>query len=224
MAVILEHLGLPVRSGFLGVDVFIVISGFVITGVIYRQRLTTGRFSLLHFLSRRIRRLVPTKLVVVCTTTILTGFVMSRELLESTAITAFYGLTFRANQFLFEKSYDYFAPESRSLPLRHLWSLSVEEQFYLGFSIVLVVIQKISPKVELKTPLILLASASLLLVAVCSGLFSFEDTVFRDIDPQVIETFLFYSPFSRAWQFAAGGLAYFATKMRTGKVYPAASI
>ena len=130
--VILFHAGFDFcKGGFLGVDVFFVISGYLITGILIKER-EKGIFSLTKFYVRRIRRIVPGlffMLTVVSTFYLLfaSPSIQESELLGDAIISS---LAFSSNLY-FASSSGYFASNSELLPLLHTWSLSVEEQFYL---------------------------------------------------------------------------------------------
>lgn len=132
LPVVLFHANLPGFSGgFIGVDVFFVISGFLITSIITRE-METGRFSLWQFYERRARRILPA-LTVVTLATLMVGAVVLlpselADLGRSTLATA----AFASNMY-FLLVLDYFGPAAEFAPLLHSWSLAVEEQFYLFF-------------------------------------------------------------------------------------------
>ncbi len=135
--VLLDHLDVPGTSGgFVGVDVFFVISGFLITTLIAEAQ-AAGRFSLAGFYERRMRRIFPA-LFVVLVATLLAGFALMtpadyEDLGKSAAAAAISG----ANLFFWSSS-GYFAPDADRLALLHTWSLAVEEQFYLLFPAVMI--------------------------------------------------------------------------------------
>lgn len=133
LLVIAYHAGLPVPAGFAGVDVFFVISGFVITGLILRQ-VDAGRFSLVMFYVRRIKRLLPA-LILLLVTVLALSFLLESPLgpQQTTAKTAVAATMLVANVAILRTSGDYFDAAASTNPLLHVWSLSVEEQFYLGF-------------------------------------------------------------------------------------------
>lgn len=135
-AVVLFHAAHTlVPGGFIGVDVFFVISGFLITTILLDD-LERGRFSLIHFYERRARRILPALTVVVVLTLIASCFLLplqeTNEVFESALAT----MLFLANVRFWLKT-DYFATAAEERPFLHMWSLAVEEQYYLLFPILL---------------------------------------------------------------------------------------
>jgi peptidoglycan/LPS O-acetylase OafA/YrhL len=153
--IVLFHAGVTVLTGgFVGVDIFFVISGYLITGIIARE-LDEGRFSLLKFYNRRILRIVPA-LVVVLLCTIAVGCLLllptefDRLSASSAAASAF------VSNIYFWQTTDYFAGEADTVPLLHTWSLGVEEQFYIFFPLGLIIVKKIAPRMRLALILLVL--------------------------------------------------------------------
>lgn len=138
--VILFHAGVTrVSGGFIGVDVFFVISGFLITGTITRQlEVQRHEFSLLGFYANRARRLLPAAFVAIASTLLLTYLILPGTRYESTGkdaiAAAYYGINWR----LSSQAVDYLAQNAAPSPLEHYWSLSVEEQFYLVWPLLLI--------------------------------------------------------------------------------------
>ena len=140
LPVLLYH-GFPglVPSGFFGVDIFFVISGYLISGIVFRD-LAGGSFSFWTFYQRRIRRILPNLLLVLSTVLALGWLVMTQAELKSL------GQHLTASCFFFQNlnllwsanlgSGAYWAESSQLLPLLHLWSLAVEEQFYIAFPLI----------------------------------------------------------------------------------------
>jgi len=123
-------------GGFAGVDVFFVISGFVIARLLERELEQTGHLSVVHFYRRRVQRLFPALLAVLLTGLALGYFVLFYAEYRELAKHAAAGAAFVANAAQFVES-GYFDPAGDTKPLRHLWSLAVEEQFYLLFPAVM---------------------------------------------------------------------------------------
>ena len=174
-------------GGFIGVDVFFVISGFLITGIITRQ-LELGRFSLVEFYNRRIRRIFPALIVVLSVTLALGWFWMLPQAFAQLGSDSFASAAFLANIALLLQS-GYFDVESTKKPLLHLWSLGIEEQFYLFW------------------PLLLMLAArfrmSIIAMAALLGVGSFALNVAL-IGSNPIAAF--YLPFTRAFELLAGAV------------------
>ncbi|WP_378148167.1 acyltransferase family protein [Cnuibacter sp. UC19_7] len=131
VAVILDHaIGWPL-GGFVGVDVFFVISGFLITGLLLRDLERTGRVSFRDFYAKRMRRILPAALVVLAVTAGVGFVVFNVTRAWQTVWDAVYSLVFVANWRFAAQGTDYFHASDAVSPLQHFWSLSVEEQFYL---------------------------------------------------------------------------------------------
>ncbi|WP_313628962.1 acyltransferase family protein [Pseudomonas sp.] len=139
LAVVLFHFGVPgITGGFVGVDVFFVISGFLITSIIWRER-QAGRFSFIDFWARRARRILPALFVMMAATLILGWFLLAPKDYEELGRSAHYQVTFTSN-LLFSRQHGYFEAASDIKPLLHTWSLAVEEQFYIVFPLLLMLL------------------------------------------------------------------------------------
>lgn len=157
--VVMFHLGLGFPGGFVGVDVFFVISGFLITGII-RRGLENETFSLAEFWERRIRRIFPAVFVVVAATLAIGYWLLLPNELEELGESSVAQALLLANVY-FWRDTGYFAGPAEFKPLLHTWSLAVEEQFYLFFPLVLFFLRRLSSKklFALLTAVALISSA-----------------------------------------------------------------
>ena len=131
-AVIAYHAGVPgVGGGFVGVDVFLVISGFLITGLLIDERRRTGRIDLVAFYGRRIRRLLPISSIVLVSTAVIGALVLAPTALADLGTDVIAAGTFVANMVFALRGTDYLAGDADPSAIQHYWSLAVEEQFYL---------------------------------------------------------------------------------------------
>lgn len=143
IAVVLTHMNpdwLP--GGFVGVDVFFVISGFLITGIIYRK-ITTNTFSIKDFYIKRLRRILPVYFLVVTITLLAGYFLLIPADLAGLLDSIRYSIIFAINIY-FSREKGYFDISSEEKPLLHLWSLSVEEQFYVIWPLLLLALWGLS--------------------------------------------------------------------------------
>jgi peptidoglycan/LPS O-acetylase OafA/YrhL len=129
LGVVVYHLGLGFPGGFVGVDVFFVISGFLITGIIRRQ-IQNDTFSLAQFWTRRIRRIVPAAFVMAFAVLVLGLIILTPEDLQKLAGASIWQALMASNMY-FRLSINYFTPAAEDQALLHTWSLAIEEQFYL---------------------------------------------------------------------------------------------
>lgn len=131
------HLKTPLFSGgFVGVDVFFVISGFLITGIVIKA-IDDGKFSFISFFNRRIKRIVPNVFVVSTCTLIAGWFFLLPNDFSSLIKSYFYTSIYSANFYFLDVTGAYFAQATDEMPLLHMWSLSVEEQFYFIWPVIL---------------------------------------------------------------------------------------
>jgi peptidoglycan/LPS O-acetylase OafA/YrhL len=139
VSVVLYHYGFwPFTGGFAGVDMFFVISGFLITGLIHRE-MAEGHFSIRHFYERRIRRIFPALFAMLAAATVAATIVLFPSDFERYADSLF-ATAFFASNFEFWREVGYFDVGAEWKPLLHLWSIAVEEQFYLVFPALLLLI------------------------------------------------------------------------------------
>jgi len=138
LSVILFHAGLFFPGGFVGVDVFFVISGYLITQIVERD-LMARRFSVVVFYQRRVRRIFPALFAMFAVLTILGYLIFPPSELEDFGKTLLAASAFSSNILFFRRS-GYFDPNSDLAPLLHTWTLSLEEQFYVGWPLLLVLL------------------------------------------------------------------------------------
>ncbi len=207
-AVVGYHVGLPfVPGGFVGVDIFFVISGFLITGLLVREVQTTGRISLARFWARRARRLLPAATLVLAVVGVLAFLLIPA--LDHQAVgfdlvaAAFYVSNIRSAI----QATDYLAADSSPSPVLHFWSLGVEEQFYLFWPVLILVIAVVVALLRRRSAATVAPrgtstghiAAVLVVLGVASFVLSLRLT-------ERIEPWAFFVMPTRAWEFAVGGL------------------
>src|SRR5215218_2006163 len=197
LAVVVYHAGLSqVGGGFVGVDVFYVLSGFLITGLLWEELDSTGRLRLGAFYARRARRLLPAAALVLVVTLVASAVWLSPLQVPVVARDAAAAALYVANYRFAAQRTDYLADASPS-PLQHYWSLGVEEQFYLLWPLLLVVVFLAGRRLGRRSP----AVAAAALVPVGAGSFALSLRL-----TAVAQPWAFFSLPTRAWELAAGGL------------------
>jgi peptidoglycan/LPS O-acetylase OafA/YrhL len=195
------HLGVPsFGGGFVGVDVFFVISGYLITCMI-RDAINEGRFSLWWFYERRCRRILPALLTVIAITAAFGYLLLMPGDYEAFGRSAVAAATALSNLFFLHNT-GYFDAPGASMPLLHTWSLAVEEQFYLVWPAVMLGAAKLIGKSRLAWCAMLLA-----IIAASLAAAAYE----ASFDPKAA----FYLPHTRAWELALGGLLVFVAPIRS---------
>lgn len=211
--VVLFHASLGLSGGFTGVDVFFVVSGFVIAGLLMRELSTTGGISLSTFYLRRIRRLLPA-LALVSVVTVVCGAVLMSPLggyQQTLGLGVISATGFVANLYYFTALGGYFQQTADSNPFLHTWTLSVEEQFYLVFPVLLLAGWWLSRR-RGRRWLAGLLLAGLVLSLACDLALTFDwlprlpGLLGLLSRPDVTARAAFYLPVSRAWEFLAGAL------------------
>ena len=177
-------------GGFIGVDVFFVISGYLITSILIKEQ-NNGDFSIRGFYARRIIRILPALTLVIIACLLAGWFLLIAEEYKSLAKHALGGLGFVSNLVLWQET-GYFDKAAELKPLLNLWSLGIEEQFYIAWPLVLLVLQR-SGKRNIQIIWILTMVSFALSVW----------AVFNDRGQA------FYSPLSRAWELLAGAILAF---------------
>jgi peptidoglycan/LPS O-acetylase OafA/YrhL len=144
-AVILYHAQIsilgyqPFKGGFIGVDIFFVISGYLITSIILKELVTTGSFSFKHFYERRVRRILPALLFVMLVSLPFAWMYLLPSSFVDFSKSILYSLGFSSNFYFHYSGQEYGAESGLLKPFLHTWSLSVEEQYYILFPIVLLI-------------------------------------------------------------------------------------
>lgn len=187
--VVLYHAGISLFSGgFVGVDIFFVISGYLITTIILND-IDKGKFSIQQFYFRRIKRIFPALYFFLAVTTLLCWFLYLPKDFEAYGKSVYYTVIFVSNIF-FKRQSGYFDTESELKPLLHTWSLSVEEQFYIFYPIILIILAKFFHKKY---------KATIFVIFLASACLSFFGTA-REPDAA-----FFLLPY-RAWELMLGAM------------------
>ncbi len=194
LIVVAFHCGMPgFGGGFSGVDVFFVLSGYLITGLLVSEIEKTRRLSLLQFYSRRLRRLLPACALTLFVTMLVGSLVLSPHELTFAGRAARATALYLSNIFFAINAADYFSPNVATNPMLHTWSLAVEEQFYICWPLLIM------------AGLLYLRSRKALISILASVTFiSFCISIWTTAKGG---TFAFYQLPARAWEFGIGGLA-----------------
>jgi peptidoglycan/LPS O-acetylase OafA/YrhL len=190
------------QGGFIGVDIFFVISGFLISRILFKS-LASNRFSIVDFYSRRIRRIFPALTIVLLFCLTAGWFLLLPNDYAQLGKHVSAGTVFISNLILWNEA-GYFDQASHAKPLLHLWSLGIEEQFYLFYPIVLALIWKMRKAVGWALVFLTLASFAFNIHLLATDLSA-----------------TFYSPLTRFWELSVGGLIAF---QRHHNSYSAASV
>ncbi|HEX5597171.1 MAG TPA: acyltransferase family protein [Micromonosporaceae bacterium] len=198
LLVVLGHAGIGLFSGgYVGVDVFFVISGFLITSLLLKETSATGTISISRFYARRALRLLPASTVVVIATLIGSWLWLSpirfTDRLVDTVATAFYAINIR----LAVNGTDYLAATDPPSPFQHFWSLAVEEQFYILWPLLILVAAKLGRRRGWSGPTTI--SGALLLLICASFLLSVTETVRN-------APWAYFGTHTRAWELGLGAL------------------
>ena len=197
LSVLAFHFGAPIRGGFTGVDVFFVISGFLITQVLAAE-ISSGTFSVLGFYDRRMRRILPALLTMLAVALLVGRLMLSPGdyvTLARSAAAAGFGVS----NFFFHSNTGYFDQAADLMPLLHTWSLAVEEQFYVVWPLLLLLIVAAGSRMAVAAVL-----GAIVLVG-CIG-----SIVYFQFDPKAA----FYMALPRAWELALGALLVFLPRLR----------
>lgn len=198
LSVVMYHLW-PNRlpGGFVGVDVFFAISGYLITAHLLREGELTGTVRIARFWARRVRRLLPASLLVLVATSVAVLAFVPRSYWSQFADGVLGSALYVQNWVLASQSVDYLAADNVATPVQHFWSLSVEEQFYFVWPVLVVVALVLARKTGMTKRRMVLAAL------VCVFIGSLTASVWLTAtDPGLA----YFATFTRAWEFAAGGI------------------
>ena len=193
-------------GGYIGVDVFFVISGFLITGHLLREVDRTGRVRVLAFWGRRVRRLLPAAFLVLLVSAALTALCMPAAVREQNFLEIAFAGIYGLNWLLAGNSVDYLAADNQPSLVQHYWSLSVEEQFYIAWPLLIVLVLWLCAKLPLAARKAAIAWALVVVFGV-SLAYSVIETARSQPSAYFVTT-------TRAWEFAAGALLVFAPQLR----------
>jgi peptidoglycan/LPS O-acetylase OafA/YrhL len=221
-AVILYHAEIIIngnslfKGGFVGVDIFFVISGYLITFIILKELINTQSFSFKHFYEKRIRRVIPVLLFIILASIPIAWICLTPINLIDFAKSILFSLGFTSNLYFYFSGQEYGALSGLFKPLLHTWSLSIEEQFYIIFPLIIFVIHKYFKK---KFLLILTISA-------------FVSLLFAQYGSKNFATLNFYILPSRAWELIFGAILafteiqnkYFDNSLKKNFIYPKVGI
>lgn len=178
-----------IPGGFLGVDIFFVISGYLITRIIFTE-LQDNRFSILQFYERRARRILPPLLLVMLVSFPVTYLFMMPLELEQYSYSIIMSLLFVSNIWFSYTEWGYWAEPAELSPFLHMWSLSVEEQFYVFFPLLLIFIRKMEKREQF----------AVLFACFVLSLWQAQKTSL------IFQQASFFMPYTRAWELLAGAL------------------
>jgi peptidoglycan/LPS O-acetylase OafA/YrhL len=194
--VVLYHFDLgPFHGGYVGVDVFFVVSGFVITSMLLRERERSNKTSLGDFYARRVRRILPAAALVLVTTTIATFVWLGSVQGLATVGDARAAALFYSNYHFAAQQLNYFTSSQSPSPLVHFWSLSIEEQFYFVWPTLLLCACGLVRAIRRR------ATLSVVLMAVIGASFTYSVVL-----TPTNQTLAYYSSLTRAWELALGAL------------------
>lgn len=202
LPVLFFHAGFQAFSGgFVGVDIFFVISGYLITSILIRE-LDDGTFSLLKFYERRARRILPA-LCTVILVSVVAGYIIMLPDQWKTLLQSAISVIFFASNIFFWLQDDYFSAASEEMPLLHSWSLAVEEQYYIIFPVILIMLWRFG-----RNPVL-----SLIVVLTVISFFSAE------YGSRHYSSANFYLLFGRAWEIFAGSITAFYMSRTDRKMF-----
>lgn len=215
LIVFADHLlGWPI-GGFVGVDIFFVISGFLITGLLLREHDRTGHISFRGFYLHRARRILPAATVTLAITVVFAWALFTFDRFTRVGLDALAGLLFVSNWRFAAVGTDYFQADGPISPLRHYWSLSVEEQFYFVWPWLLLAALVVVARFAKVTPRRSRIVAGSIIVTLSAA--SFGWALFQSVDAPLSA---YFSTFTRAWELGIGAIVAVSAS-RLERLHPA---
>ena len=210
VAVLLYHAGVPFAGGgYVGVDVFFVISGFLITGLLVRELEKTGTVSLARFYSRRAKRLLPLTVVVLAVVVVMSWLLFDPVRMEEFSFGVVAAGLYFMNWLLAARAADYFAAGLEASPVQHFWTLAVEEQFYLVWPVLILTAAWWSRRSGLGLrPVLAVAFAAVVVSSLAYSVYS----------THVQAGAAYFSTLTRGWELALGGLLALVPASRFGQL------
>ncbi|MBT8155929.1 acyltransferase [Epibacterium ulvae] len=197
VSVMIYHLKISIgdttllKGGFLGVDLFFVLSGFLITQILIREFNTSGSISISQFYWRRAKRILPPLLAVMLVSLPAAWIILLPSELERFSLSLLSALAFISNAFWFFELSEYGAQSGLLQPFLHTWSLAIEEQYYIVFPPLLILLMR---RWSLRSALWVMVAAALI------------SLVASEVLTELHSSLSFYSPTSRAWELLAGSI------------------
>lgn len=212
LLVVLAHADLPgLRGGFVGVDVFLVLSGYLITSLLLHEATSTGSVSLVAFYARRARRILPAATLTLVVTAFVATLTLPYVRADQVVRDVLWSTFFAANVHFGALGADYFTADLPPSPVQHFWSLAVEEQFYVVWPAVLVLVLAVGLRrdragaegARRRLPLL-----ALVVLALCAGSFAWATTQAVAHPPAA-----YFSTPARVWELGAGALLAFTGRL-----------
>lgn len=199
LAVVATHTFGSPKGGFVGVDIFFVLSGFLITGLLIREYEATSHISWTGFYRRRIKRIVPAAVLVLGATVLLAPLVFNELRAKATFVDSIWALLFGANWRYLTQATDYFAADGPVSPLQHYWSLSIEEQFYFVWPWLMLGIFALVVGKSRR-----FGSAARIAVGISIGFISVVSFAYGVFETPANPASAYFSSFTRVWELGVG--------------------
>lgn len=206
LAVIADHLAGYPSGGFLGVDIFFVISGFIITSLLLRQHEQNGRLSFADFYRRRVKRILPVSTLVLVVTVGISFLIFRAGRAHAILSDGLWSFFFAGNWRFAITGTDYWAADGTISPLQHYWSLGVEEQYYFVWPLVIALTLTLAARVGLNKVSSEFVLMAVLAIAVLASFFWAVNETSRDA------SWAYFSTASRAWELGMGALIAVSSK------------